>query len=266
MHGEGSYRENLISPEEQELLEIRKHQKNFLEMDLESPEGDELVERVAKYKGVVRIMVHPLFESLNSRREEDFPRAKLTEEGLKSLIAKGKEGAPPIFVMEESWAMEDTQKYLQQNVVSAENVIYYIPTLDHDPAPDFGQEQTGASSYKKEWDRLAALLKDIGVKEALIGGIILRVYKKSKIAKKDPQKQYVNQRKTEGAKDVEYLLAGCVGGTVEDLSNRGIKTKLSNFFSSANDDSQGDLTRADIVKLEKFRSLKHPETGGEQKA
>lgn len=257
MRGEGRLGEqDQSSPEQKDYAEITKYQKNFIEMDLDSDDPDvlELKNRIAKYNGTVRIMVHPLFEFNEESRKEVFPRAEETERGLKTLIAKGKEGSPAMFIFEESRSINQTQEYLQNEIKQAGNVIYYIPTAASDPRPDILEIPGNTDELPGAWNRIYAMFQKAGVKEALIGGIILKMFKTYESDKLNPDEaNFLQQRAEQGAQNLEYTLEGCVGMTIRKLSDRGMKTHLSNFFSA-----DYELNRSKITKAEKMRSPNYP--------
>ncbi len=248
-----------ILPEHNDLQEIRKYQKNFLEMDLESNAQDvlELKERIAKYGGMIRIMVHPLFELNETNRAEVFPRAEETERGLRTLISKGKNNSPAIFIFEENKNMQQTQEYLQKEVKQADNTLYYVPTLSNDPRPHFSEPNPKTDELPGEWNRIYELFIQAGVKEALVGGIILKMFKTYERDKTNmDEANFMKQRAEQGARNFDYDLEGCVGMAIRKLSERGMKVHLSNFFSA---DYPG-LTRSHITKTEGMRSPNYQST------
>lgn len=261
MRGEGNFREGLVLPELKEYTKAGGLQKNFFSMDFEKNDKDvvELKERIEKFEGVVRIMVHPLFEHNEPKRHEYYPRAELTEQGLKTLIEKDAEQTPAMFVFEEYVNMEKTQEYLKPSIEKSRQPVYYIPTSEKTPLPVYDKEGKIGSSGKtnfEKWDEVYKKLQQLGVKKAIIGGIILSAYDNDT---RDIPRNFAKSREEKGAKEVPYKLLGCVGRVVTELSRRGMDVEISNFFSDS-DKNKGYYTdgRMELAKKEKLASPNHP--------
>lgn len=124
-----------------------------------------LKEVIQQSHGRIRLIVHPYYDfSVYNTSSYGIP--------LQRILGSSNEKSLPIIIMEEEGRVNEVTKYLRNDRVVSEtikNKLYWILTYDSDPRPLFN-ETTDLSDEDADWQRLLTALKELGVKEILLGG------------------------------------------------------------------------------------------------
>ncbi|KKQ04026.1 MAG: hypothetical protein US18_C0021G0004 [Parcubacteria group bacterium GW2011_GWB1_36_5] len=155
--------------------------------ELTSKEKQALQERIEKWQGLVRIFVHPMYEKWRGNESEyinDPDNQKLVqiEEVLSKLLAMPENKTPPIVIMEERVFIKELEKWLKENSQgSSQEGVYFVKTCRDDPTPKLRKITTDP------WKLLTEILRGLGVRKILIGGMQLGVlWHKKDWTQKDP--------------------------------------------------------------------------------
>ena len=230
-----------------------KYQKNLLDFaeDETSHEFQEFKKEVESKNGRIRIMIHPFYD--------DSRNADKVDKGLMRLIQADESKSLPIIIFEAKSSMERTKEYLSESTKSAKHHIYYVPTYIHSPTPDIRTDKLESGKQNDaRWDKVVEILKTLGVKEVIVGGLLLGIIP-------EPSKsnlmsdEYTKQRLDKGAKNVDYSLEFCVGRAIAEFAKRDLDVELSGIVGG----TYGG-TKANLLKTERMRSLNYPEEEGEE--
>ncbi len=149
-----------------------------------SPEDKEkLRKRIEKWNGLVRIIVHPLYENWRSDQDEDMMndhpyREDIVEveKVLSRLISLDESKTPPLIIMEEKDNIPKLIAWLKAVSKPIQENIYSVATLPNNPTPGIekvSQEEiiSNTTRYDPRWKALEKALEEIGVKKILLGGM-----------------------------------------------------------------------------------------------
>lgn len=221
----------LTPTSKREDVEI-KHEKtpesfeDIFSLDGESEEA--LKARIEKWKGLVRIIVHPYFDDYKHEDLEKPPLPgsyKKTEksEQIKKVLIKmldiDQGSTPPIIIMEEHSHLENLFWKVAGNKKSgAINNPYIIQTRENTSVPIGTGEYVNYNNIPQAWYQLVLRLEELGIKNILLGGLFLKV------------------RKNETSEGLHTTMAACVGEVYEHLKDY-FKVELSSLTSP---DSRAD--------------------------
>lgn len=135
--------------------------------------------------------------------------------------------------------MAATEEELEKHLVQKTD-YYIVPTFYESPVP---VTPANTEEYdEKNWKVLINVLKDLGIKTVLIGGILFKVNPEKSLM--FDLKDFYKQRQVAGAKDTGYDLEGCVAGAIGALQ-KNFKIELSalNFPSR----------RQELIKIENHK-------------
>lgn len=173
-------------------LEIKKPIEKVHDLLSLSPEQKaELMKSIEKWKGLVRIFVHPLFEKWRYGEENydhtyasDLIQIKKT---LSRILAIDEEKAPPLIIMEEQEFVPELKKWMENNnpKINSQKVIYLVNTRLNNPTPDrvklLTEEELMQSMYEPSndpaWKILKKTLQEVGVQKILLGGMNFKASK-----------------------------------------------------------------------------------------
>ncbi len=155
---------------------------------LSEEKKEELENRLKKWEGQMRVVVHPFFETYRSEDakaqnyfkdvEKDNPGAvakkKEIERAFIEMLKMDREKTPPVFIFEEGKYLEKLKDRLVADVgVTMNNDLYIVPTEQEDSMPIEGKGNGHDMGYYGNWSSLARHLKGLGAKKAIIGGMYL---------------------------------------------------------------------------------------------
>ena len=146
-----------------DLLKLTRRQKELLRL------------RVRKWNGLVRIFVHPMFEKWHFPyteyvKDPDYGRWVKIEKGLSRLITLPEEKTPPIIIMEENYRVENLMNWIDSNSSGmVQRDVYYVRTLKNTSHPLVVPRLY--YDIRLQWEKLSRLLRSIGCKKILIGGL-----------------------------------------------------------------------------------------------
>lgn len=130
-----------------------------------------LMYRIAKFNGLIRIMVHPFYEEYISSKEWlthicEMPNQRIIAStlGLYRILGKSIETTPATIVFEDEDYMRKTHSRLYK-MLSEGNVTYLLPTY-YDCAVPKIEHNNGF----KPFDWFNKKLKSMGVKTVILGG------------------------------------------------------------------------------------------------
>lgn len=233
-----------------ELVEQESHQQkvvNLLELTRGSEEWQTLSNMVEKNQGVLAVAMHPFYHlnyvndvyEAGEGDEYDFNAERINRDifmarVLKRLINRKE---IPVVVFEERLEIDRAFKRLKTKNPNPDSPnIFMVPTVYNFSTPiTEGQtdNQMTADSLKSEqnWDNLADILKALGVNKIIVGGMYLGIASLSSSSASGPEliKPYQEQRKDQGAINVDYDVGHCIGELLKQLAKRGIIVELSNF-------------------------------------
>ncbi len=162
---------------------------------LTEEEKEALRARVLESKGLARIMVHPYYIAQKRMHDPDvlqhydLNRVGIVENGFKRILETGSN--TPVVLFEAHGMVSHTVGKINKFLEKSKNSIYLVPTYPDNPRPYFPNYRYSG----EEWHKLIELLKDLGIKKLIIGGMLLHnVYNQDS-------------------------LMGCVGTTVNKLSD-----------------------------------------------
>lgn len=189
---------------------------NFLILDEE--EKQILRKRIEVSKGTIRIVVHPYFmrtaEDYERERQRPGARIDIVEKSFERMLAQ--KGDTPILLFEGYDQIPSTLQEIFSILQNSGNELYILPTIPNDPTPVWLLKE------KESWKKFVGMLKDLGVKKCIIGGI------------------YFWHRQRAG--DYAHL-NGCVGGTIHQLKDY-FEIQVSNL---AHPQSRKDVGNPDIT-------------------
>lgn len=158
----------------QELKKAPEYGHDLL--NLSAPEMEQLKSRIEKWKGLVRMFVHPMYEKWRVGREhyaDDPKNVELLqiEDTLAKLLAMPEDKTPPMIILEEAKYVKKLESWLKENPQgNSQNGVYFVETLLNQPEPKIqGEFLDGA------WKILSDKLTELGVKKILMGGMQLEV-------------------------------------------------------------------------------------------
>ncbi len=152
---------------------------------------------VERSRGLMLLLVHPYFVKEDPQFADDM-HAKRTMQRTDKFIASESAHRPPIVILEENGRTEETARYVSEIGHYARSQVLMAPTMPAAPYPvssDIGNNQGSVSP-------LIPVLKHLGVKKVLIGGMLL------------------------GSQST--TLTRCVGVAYEELKN-DFETEISSF-------------------------------------
>ncbi|MES2314456.1 MAG: hypothetical protein V4524_00770 [Patescibacteria group bacterium] len=144
-----------------DLLELTSKQREFLRL------------RIAKWYGLVRVFVHPMFERWHFppgeySKHPDHKRLVEIEKALSRLVTLPERKTPPIIIMEEDYRLENLKNWLAQNPFGqSQRNVYYVRTWKNTSHPLVDPH----SYYPPQWEPLVKRLGSVGVKKILMGGM-----------------------------------------------------------------------------------------------
>ncbi len=143
--------------------------------ELTQENGERLEERLRQCGGLIRIFVHPLYEKWRHgnwyRDKSEYIQLVRIEEALIRLLSMSEEDAPPILILEEEAHEPTFERWLAREYQEGTRTKpYFIRTLPDNPTPAIVGE-----SEADIWTRFRKLLKILGVKKILLGGLRLEV-------------------------------------------------------------------------------------------
>lgn len=194
-------------------------------LSLSESESRELKQRIDKWKGVVRVFVHPYFIEASYPREshKDFPGHEITGKAVEQLIGEPVSKTPPIFIFEEIGRINETTEKLSG--------------IKGQPAFMIATETSGIKFADKEWnyDRLKNLFATLGIKRIIVAGQFLGIFPNTLVDKGNlliPQGF--------GLEEYKPWMNGCAGEVIDSLQDSRFSIELSNFNYP---DSKRDLRR-----------------------
>lgn len=177
-------------------LEIKKPIENTLDLLKLSPEQKEkLKKRIAKWNGLVRIFVHPLFEKWREgeydNQNSDAPHDNLQiEKALSRILAIDKENVPPLIIMEEEEFVPEFKKWLETIYKSSQETLYLVNTFPQNPSPkikiqklpSFKDAMRSINDPRNDpaWKALEKTLQQVGVRKILLGGMTFEMDEEKK--------------------------------------------------------------------------------------
>lgn len=190
---------------------------NLWELSIE--EAENLQRHIEKYKGAIRLFVHPFYESA-----EHYPRASHEAEllnridrAIKQMAEIDSDKTPAVFLMEPYQKAAELPKHFDKKRIN--NKFFVIPTQPASPQPFFEGDKKGLDAdihWSKNWSVFSDWLKELGVKKILIGGqYLIMGTRVSHQSQKTPQKENLELR-------------GCVGAASRMLA-RDFEVEFSNF-------------------------------------
>lgn len=246
-----------------DVRERAKIKRNLFELSGE--ERAELERRIKENNGLARVIVHPFYPvnfDYDSRRFADKEARNLEKKkkdfevfqaSIDRLFNSNPGKSPPIIVFEEEFNLEnDKDSYMDRNY---RNEPYVIPTFTDRPVPKLspGENLLGKDfDEQRNWKKLKEVLKSLGIKKMLMGGMQLNVspnegwkewfiremeaYEKMKVA-------FKKIKDTKGLNEFgkpDYVLHGCVGNTIAELMD-DFDIEISNIAFPANRASIGKM-------------------------
>lgn len=176
-----------------------------------------LSESVKRSQGVVRVFVHPYFDSYNPK-DADSKNSERIQAGIVSILNSQNAGPdghnPPVILMEEEGSIKKVKGIVSSSVPNSQENVYFVPTAQASPKPII--KVAGKFERDDPWPCFRRILSDIGAKKILIGGMYF--WSSGKNAK---------------------TLYGCVGEVIKQLS--AFEIQVSNFTSP---DSRQDIREA----------------------
>ena len=183
---------------------------------LSEQEEQDLSARLARWSGICRMFVHPLY--LQYESNADWPIPHDTQKSIdfcKTIVALPEEKTPPIILMEEILRVQSTLKLL-----TPAQKLFLATTERSSPRPITNRD---GSFSAQGFDDLANLLKRLGVSSVLLGGMVLTTNEWDFGV---PIGGYSSQRRIRGAQRV-LMPSGCVGQTARELAERDIQVQFS---------------------------------------
>jgi len=228
--------------------------------ELTAEQESKLKKEIKKHNGLVRIFVHPEWQSYiqfedrmhaeGKTKKSSADRIKKIEQAMKKILLSDSEDLPPIILLKEITGapnilelppytelvnrLEEKSDYLTEFAEQhpSKQKIYIVPTKSFSPDPIL----TCAQDEDEAWGYLVVLMKELGVKKILAGGGELYL-------------PLVNQESSDSDEQAE--------GTREEIwkNSAGCLGKTMRKFA---DDFQVDLSalaypgqRRDVVKIQK---------------
>lgn len=162
--------------------EPKARSRKFFQLSME--EKAALKKRIEKFGGLVQIFIHPDFEDYirmtEKRGEREYAqKAAWADQAFRKILAARSDRVPPIFIFEQERTRRQFEEKERKLAETAGQDIYFIRTEYVNPHPLSEElEDTyvwNVSSIEpedqaKNWDTLIAELKNLGIKEILIGG------------------------------------------------------------------------------------------------
>lgn len=217
---------------------------NLFKMD--EKEQEKLKEQINTSHGVVQVWVHTHYKDkhLNHEEGEDCARNGYFKE-LEKLIKNSSNSSVPVIAFIESDIdadsnEDDIRKYgqLYREYHSKNNTpIYYVRTFPNDSAPNISSgENFDADTKRQNFDRLANLMKSVGIKTAIVSGMMFETSMPSYTFKNqsfitEQTKAYINNHPKSVQEGKVLLPYGCVGEVLEQFEYRNIHTLLSSVTS-----------------------------------
>lgn len=155
--------------------------KNLIE--LSGQEKDEIKDLLKKSHGTAQLWVHPPFEY-----------------EMDSLVRNSSENIPVIALIDSPRTSDPQGKKIEEYEKKCEGTksrVYYVRTYSFDPTPCLDNGPKTPEKKKINWDKLAVLLKELGVRKVIVSG------------KNFFDEPIPNNR-------------GCVGVAIHQLKERGI--------------------------------------------
>lgn len=186
----------------------------------------ELIER---YGGRVRIIVHPYFDELSG----NVKFARYTEVLTRLFGSESKQSIPMIIFEEGGYKYRQTQGRVETMIPEAnKEKIFFIPTFDCSPIPDISYSGTLKCWQKTEadrcavWNKLMQAMSGLGIKQVLVGGQQLKVYK----GNYDWDGGYLKAQFESRGNDClnGFCLGNCVGTTAIRLAEK-FEVEISNI-------------------------------------
>lgn len=263
---------------EQESIDAEPRKKSELVhniFDLTDEEKAVLGERVDKFNGTVRLVVHNLYwptrqawhndddgEPIQTDRVE---ASSKNREFFDSLLKTKPDQLPPIFAMEEYHVADFAKEIYSETLEETEgNEIYLVPTIHNSPVPlttipPDSLQGPAREEFMKEhssWTALRDLLTEVGIKKIIISGGDLDVVPVDIVKMMEDEEGrwfsgYTAQRSDKGAKNLNYKLDHCAGAAAHMLSSY-FDVEISNFTSPH--------SRPDIRKFEQGEPSTDDET------
>jgi hypothetical protein len=228
-------RQELISqllrefPDIKEVLNLDKEQESQLRTEL------------AEANGLGRIIIHPFYEvseedieALNDPQFEtqDKFRAHYLQtlktyfEGTKKILEKSAENKIPVIIFDFAPNIPITAAYFKDSFNFAG--VYFCFTFEQSPHPFLDKAEEKAANNNRviaegDLEGLAQILKDSGLKKAIISGSYLVV------DQQEDNKEGTQVGLTPAQQEQGNELLGCVGIVAEAFQEQGIEVQLSHF-------------------------------------
>lgn len=202
-------------------------------LSLTEEERETLKSRIAESQGLVRIVIHPYYlkqiASLSDSSEYKIklhgPRATIVEESFDRML-KAK-STVPIMLFDSEERIGGTKQKIDPILKASGNELYLVPTYDASPVPS----AKVSKSVEGEWKFFIDIMKNLGVKRLIVGGMYLFV------------------DVSIGSKQNSENLRGCVGVAIDALSPYfAIQTS-----SIAHPKSRKDISEETLKNYEKIK-------------
>ena len=137
---------------------------------LSAEEKSDLKGKILESKGIVRIMIHPYYmeqKELDVDHKKS-PRVAIVDTGFKRILQT--KSTAPVFLFEAYNQVFSTSAKIIPILKEAGNEIYMVPTFEDNPQPFMGY---ASEKRGEEWYEFIDLIKKLGVKKLVIGGMHL---------------------------------------------------------------------------------------------
>ncbi len=207
--------------------------------ELSIEEIEKLKAHIEEYHGVIRIFVHPFFESaeIYPKDPEKAEKVRRIDQVLQRMAEMEPARTPAIFLLEPFRKIEELPSHF--NGGSFRNKFYVVQTDSASPQPYFKGDAVGVDGnihWSKNWSVFTDWLKELGVKKIIIGGQYLfigtRIFN-------------FGQHKS---KKEDLELQGCVG-TASRMLGQQFEIEFSNFASPK---TSKDIKEAKLSPHEKY--------------
>lgn len=186
---------------------------NFFELD-EKAEA-ELRERIKVNDGLVRVLVHPYFDTSKHQvvnRTSHEKRRNAIERAIEGWMKKTADETPPLFFMEEWRKVANLQERLMAKPQNVNNLAYIVPTVTEGPEPKLSKERWRENS----WAVLFKKFRELGVKRVIMGGQLLRV----ELWDLNVLTSYEDLKNPMSQEEVRLAILGCVGAAAMEFSEK----------------------------------------------
>lgn len=186
--------------------------RNLWELSIEDHEA--LAKRIESNRGLIRIFVHPFFETAEHYRADskEAERIQRIDIALQKMAKMEPNKTPPILLFEPYAKINELAAKLTKD---SKNEFYTIPTQSHSPQPYFDGDNIGLDQdihWSKNWSVFIDWLKEMRVKKIILGGQYLIIGSRFGIPS--------------SPKDLE--VRGCVGAAGRMLA-KDFEVEFSNF-------------------------------------